>query len=194
MLYGNTTLLSTEKRVSVPAHARPVRSAGQGAPLFGHMDVPTNVRYGLGRGSKLEDGAAAVTQALRLFRLESLLEQKPRELSGGERQRVAIARAAVAAVTFNGPGRALLLLDEPFAGLDTALRDELAPELRDWLRDWETPVLSVSHHVGEAFLLGAEVIRMAEGRVVEQGPVEQVLRGERERLLVGLGAAVPSQR
>ncbi len=48
------------------------------------------------------------------------------------------------------------------------------------------PVLSVSHDVGEAFLLGAEVIRMAEGRVVEQGAAEVVLAGERERLLAGL--------
>ena len=97
-----------------------------------------------------------------------------------------MARAVVSAVTFDGPGRALLLLDEPFSGLDAVMRDELAMALREYLARWKVPVLSVSHDVGEAFLLEAEVIRMAEGKVVDQGPVEVVLRGERERLLAGL--------
>ncbi len=75
------------------------------------------------------------------------------------------------------------LLDEPFAGLDGLLRDELAIALRDWLARWKIPVLSVSHDIGECYLLGAEVIRMAEGQIMEQGPVEIVLEEERRRLM-----------
>ncbi len=123
---------------------------------------------------------------MELFRLGKLAERMPGELSGGERQRVSVARAVASAATFGGPGRALLLLDEPFSGLDAVLRDELAVALRGWLAERGTPVLSVSHDVGETFLLGAEVIRMAEGQVLEQGPAEVVLAGERERLLAGL--------
>jgi molybdate transport system ATP-binding protein len=100
---------------------------------------------------------------------------------------VSVARAVAAAVTFEGADKAMLLLDEPFAGLDSILRDELAVELRDWLQRWKVPVLSVSHDVGECFLLKAEVIRMAEGRVMEQGPAETVLARERDRLLAKLG-------
>ncbi len=183
-------LVSTAERCFVPAHLRPVRSAGQTARLFPGMRVREGVAYGLGRGAKgatpHRDGREVVEEVMGLFRLSALAERMPGDLSGGERQRVSVARAVVSAVTFEGPRRALLLLDEPFSGLDAALRDELAFSLRDWLDRWKTPVLSVSHDVGEAFLLGAEVIRMVEGRVVEQGPVEVVLAGERERLLAGL--------
>ncbi len=183
-------LVSTAERVFMPAHLRPVRSAGQAARLFPGMTVRGNLEYGVGwrshAGSHAGDGGEMVDEVLGLFRLATLGERRPGELSGGERQRVSVARAVVSAVTFDGPGRALLLLDEPFSGLDAVLRDELAVALREWLGRWKTPVLSVSHDVGEVFLLGAEVIRMAEGEVVEQGPAEVVLGVERERLLAGL--------
>ena len=183
---GERVLLSTAERVFVPAHLRPVRSAGQAARLFPGMTVRGNLEYGVGWRSHAGDARAMVDEVLELFRLTTLGERRPGELSGGERQRVSVARAVVSGVTFDGPGRALLLLDEPFSGLDAVLRDELAVALRVWLGRCETPVLSVSHDVGEVFLLGAEVIRMAEGEVVEQGPAEVVLGEERERLLAGL--------
>ena len=94
-----------------------------------------------------------------------------------------MARAVVSAVTFRSPGTAVLLLDEPFSGLDTAVRDELLAELMGWLVRWKTPVLSVTHDVGEAFQLGAEVIRIADGKTVQQGPVGEVLNEERRRLM-----------
>ena len=84
----------------------------------------------------------------------------------------------------------MLLLDEPFSGLDAVLRDELLRDLQAWLRERGTTVLSVTHDVGEAFQLGAEVIKLAEGRVVEQGPVEEVLAGERRRLLEQLAGGI----
>ena len=82
----------------------------------------------------------------------------------------------------------LFLLDEPFAGLDATLREELVVLLREWLLQWKIPVLSVSHDVGECFLLGAEVIRMAEGQVVGGRPgADQVQR----RLAVGTVQGTP---
>ncbi len=183
-------LVNTADGRCVPPHLRPVRTAGQTARLFPRMRVRENVEYGLGWQSRGDvhpgDAGEMVDEVLALFRLSTLGGRMPGELSGGERQRVSVARAVASAVTFDGPGRALLLLDEPFSGLDTVLRDELAIELRGWLARWRTPVLSVSHDVGEAFLLGAQVIRMAEGAIVQQGPAEVVLQGERERLLAGL--------
>jgi molybdate transport system ATP-binding protein len=71
------------------------------------------------------------------------------------------------------------------------LRDELIAELRGGLALRERPVLSVTHDVGETFQLGTEVIKIAEGRVVQQGPVAEVLAEERERLLEQLN---PSKR
>jgi molybdate transport system ATP-binding protein len=112
-------------------------------------------------------------------------------LSGGERQRVAIARAATAAVSLHSGS--ILLLDEPFTGQDVQLRDELIEELRGWLALAGRPVLSVTHDVGEAFQVDTEVIKIAEGRVIQQGPVAEVLSGERERLLEQLNASKESR-
>ena len=186
-------LVSTGERIFVPAHRRPVRSAGQTARLFSRLNVEENVRYGIGGRShagsepQSRDEQGMLVDVMALMRLTTLAGRRTGLLSGGERQRVSVARAVAAAVTYDGPEKALLLLDEPFAGLDGVLRDDLAVALRDWLARWKVPVLSVSHDVGECHLLGAEVIRMAEGQVIEQGPVETVLAREREQLLARLG-------
>ncbi len=172
IVLGGRTLVDTEQGVFVPAHRREVRSAGQAARLFRGMTVRGNLEYGA--------SGRALDEAVGLFRLEGLVEKRPDALSGGERQRVSVARAVASAVS---GGAGWLLLDEPFGGLDFALRDAVAVELRDWLAARGVPVLSVTHDVGEAFLLGAKVVRIAEGRVVAQGSVAEVLAGERERLL-----------
>ncbi|HEU4635812.1 MAG TPA: ATP-binding cassette domain-containing protein [Edaphobacter sp.] len=183
--YGptHTVLIDTRKRIFVPAHQRPVRSAGQAARLFPHQSVRQNLAYGMGSDTKKEETSAAVDEIISLFQLEELADRRPDALSGGERQRVSVARAVGAARAYPGPEKPLLLLDEPFTGLDARLRDELLQGLREWLARWEVPVLSVTHALGEAFQLGAEVIKIADGRVVRQGPVAVVLEEERNRLL-----------
>ena len=138
------------------------------AMLYPEMTVAENLAFA-------GDEARAVLEG---FHLTGLVKKTPRELSGGEGQRVAVARAAAGA-----KGR-LLLLDEPFSGLDAEVRDGLISDLKDWLGD--TPVVSVTHDVGEAFLLGAEVVRIAVGRVAAQGAVGDVLGDERRRLVAVL--------
>jgi molybdate transport system ATP-binding protein len=169
--------------VFVPAYQRPVRSAGQTARLFPNMTIRSNAVYGSGWASRSHEAMNVVEEVMKMFRLSGLMDRMPHELSGGERQRASVARAVVSAATFEGPERALLLLDEPFSGMDYAMRDELVVELREWLLLGKTPVLSVTHDIGEAFLLDAEVIRIADGRVVQQGPVGEVLADERQRLI-----------
>jgi molybdate transport system ATP-binding protein len=185
VIYGSLehVLVSTEERIFMPSHLRPVRSAAQTARLFQHRSVRENVAYGMAWQSHPDDEREVLEEVLALMRLTTLADRGTDGLSGGERQRVSVARAVAAAVTYDGVDQALLLLDEPFAGLDGLLRDELAVALRDWLSRWKVPVLSVSHDIGECYLLGAEVIRMAEGQVMEQGPVEIVLEEERLRLM-----------
>ncbi len=163
----------SDGRTWVPAHLRPVRWAGQRAALFPHRTVRQNLE--MARGAETVD----VDRALEHFVLRALEQKRPRELSGGQQQMVSIARAAMSA-----RGK-VLLLDEPFAGLDAGLRAGLIVSLRAWLGP--VPVLSVTHDVGEAFLLGAEVVRVAEGRVVAQGPAEEVLAEERRRLKEVMG-------
>lgn len=189
ILYGpmERVLVDTSEETFVPAHLRPIRSAAQAAKLFQNMTVEANVAYGMTWGSRPEDQREVLREVLERMRLTTLAGRKTDKLSGGERQRVSVARAVAAAIAYDGTDKPLLLLDEPFAGLDAMLRDELVTMLREWLPQWKIPVLSVSHDAGECYLLGAEVIRMAEGQVVDQGPVEQVLAEERQRLLERLG-------
>ena len=167
--------------VWVPAHRRRTRWAAQEAALFPRKTVKWNLAIGMGlEGTFAGRGwIDELDHALDVFGLRELESAYPAELSGGQRQRVSVVRAAMGA-----RGR-VLLLDEPFSGLDAEVRDRLRASLRVWLGG--TPVISVTHDVGEAFLLGAEVVRMAEGRVVAQGPAAEVLAGDRERLLGMLG-------
>jgi molybdate transport system ATP-binding protein len=187
IVYGpmERVLINTREHLFVPAHQRPVRTAGQAARLFPQLSVRENVMYGIGGSPHAHSDAEreVLAEVMELMRLTTLADRRPAGLSGGERQRVSVARAVAAAVTYDGVDKALLLLDEPFAGLDGVLRDELAVVLRNWLSPWKVPVLSVSHDVGECYLLDAEVVRMAEGQVIEQGPAAKVLSRERERLL-----------
>jgi molybdate transport system ATP-binding protein len=185
---GGEVLVDRKARIFLPAHKRPVRSAGQTARLFPQMTVRENVAYGVGWSSKADEARELVDEVLRLFRLGAATQSLPGELSGGEQQKVSMARAVASAVTTGRSDGALLLLDEPFAGLDMRVRDELAVELKEWLGERKTPVLSVTHDVSEAFLLDAEVIKLRDGRVVQQGPVSEVLYEERHRLIGHLGA------
>jgi molybdate transport system ATP-binding protein len=183
---GEYVLVDVATKRFVPAHERPVRSAGQTPKLFPHMTVRSNLLFGCGSSSKPDSASTLADQALELFRLAGFGERMPEELSGGERQRVSVARAVISATTFSQSGPALLLLDEPFTGLDVRLRDELLADLKPWLGDRGVPVLSVTHDIGEAFQLGAEVVKLSNGTVVHQGPAAEVLAEERGRLLAQL--------
>lgn len=180
-------MMDTLRKIFVKPHLRSVRMAGQGARLFPHLTVRENIAFAVQTQTDGTNASRIVEDAIARFQLRELAENFPSMLSGGERQRAAIARAATAAVSL-GEG-SILLLDEPFTGQDVRLRDELIEELRSWLALMERPVLSVTHDVGEAFQLGTEVIKIADGRITQQGPVAQVLAGERERLLEQLNAS-----
>ena len=189
ILSGRKVLFDSAAKVFVAPYHRPVRSAGQTARLFPHRTVRWNLVYGNGWVSKPADAMGIAEELMSSFGLKEFADRMPGRLSGGEQRRALVARAVVSAITFEGLEKPLLLLDEPFSGLDIAARDELLIELSAWLTRWKIPVLSVTHNLGEAFQLNAEVIKIAEGRVVQQGPVAEVLAEERERLLKQLSAS-----
>jgi len=176
------TLVDTRAGIFVPPHKRVVRLAPQQPSLFPHMTVLENVRYGMSFSSpdagKIRAGKTAVQNLLSELFIADLTDKRPHQLSGGEAQRVNLARAFA-----TGGGR-LLLLDEPFTGLDSRLKDELISRLsEDNAVSKQTQILSVTHDIVEAFQLDAEVIKLSEGRIVQQGPVATVLAEERARLL-----------
>lgn len=187
------TLVDTDARIFVLPHERPLRTAGQTTRLFPHMTMRWNLVYGHGWTSKPADAMGLAEELMASFGLKGFADRMPGQLSGGEQRRALVARAVIAAITFDNPEKPLLLLDEPFSGLDIVARDELLLELRAWLTRWKIPVFSVTHDLGEAFQLKAEVIKIAEGRVIRQGPVAEVLGGERERLMEQLSGSKESR-
>jgi len=176
--FGNIlfTVFDSSEKKCMPAYRRGTPLASQSANLFPHTSAAENVAYSMRR--QMGTRRSEIDAALALFRISRVADKLPAELSGGEAQRVNLARAAAASQEDG-----LLLLDEPFTGLDTAVRSELMVDLQAWAVQRNLCVLSVTHDVAEAFQLGAEVIRIAEGRVVRQGPVEVVLAEERAQLL-----------
>ena len=164
---GETTLFDSDTGVNLPPHRRGTPLAPQSPALFPHLTVRGNLQYGAGLG----------TAQLAAFGTEALLDRVPEQLSGGEAQRVSLARAALT------PRPKLLLLDEPFTGLELPLRDELMDGLLRWQSETAVPIVSVTHDVVEALRLGAEVIKLQAGRIVDQGPVREVLEQERGGLL-----------
>lgn len=174
----------TAINLAFPPHARNMPLVAQRSPLFPHRTVRENVAYGAGRTSAAGRVSATVDSTIQQLGLTQLVSRMPASLSGGERQRVAIARAVAAACSMTPPG--LLLLDEPFTGLDLPLRDELIAALTGLCRAQGIDVLSVTHDISEAFQLEAEVIKLADGRITAQGPAAEVLAAERARLLAQL--------
>jgi molybdate transport system ATP-binding protein len=163
-----------------PPRGRSIAYAPQQPSLFPHLTVADNVAFAQRASRNPSPSQENRTEAIKLFRLEDLLHRYPRNLSGGQQQLVNLARA------FCVPKPQLVLLDEPFAGIDRPLRDAILPELRESLRLSGVPVVSVTHDVEEAFLLNAEVFRIEAGRIHAQGYVSKVLAGERLSILNSL--------
>ena len=147
--------------------------------LFPGMTAGGNIAFGLHALPRAER-ERRVAEMAALFRLDAMLTRRPDELSGGEQQRVALARALA-------PRPRALLLDEPFAGLNLSLKDEILTDLEGWLEETATPALYVTHDVAEAWRLAsradAEALRMEQGSIVAQGTAAEVLGEERARLL-----------
>lgn len=129
--------------------------------LFPHLDVAGNVAFGL-RHVAPGERTSSVTELLERLQVAHLTKAWPHQLSGGEQQRVAIARALA-----REP--ALLLLDEPFSGLDSALRETVRETLMADLRAIGATVLVVTHDREEAMTIADQLVLMQQGRILQHG-------------------------
>ncbi|CAM3661389.1 ABC transporter ATP-binding protein [Nocardioides zeicaulis] len=155
---------------ATPTHRRGFALMFQDGQLFAHLTVARNVAYPLRlRRTPRAATAARVRELLELVGLPGYADRLPATLSGGERQRVALARALAVEPR-------LILLDEPLSALDAALRERLASDLRGILRAAGTTALLVTHDHEEAFALADRLAVMRAGRVVQQGPIDEVWR------------------
>jgi iron(III) transport system ATP-binding protein len=143
--------------VRIPPERRRVGVVPQEGALFPHLTVAGNVGFGLG-GRK--DRRERVAQLLELVGLGGYGSRMPHELSGGQQQRVALARALA-------PDPALVLLDEPFSALDTALRAAVREDVRAALRAAGATAVLVTHDQQEALSMADVVAVLRDGRVVQ---------------------------
>jgi thiamine transport system ATP-binding protein len=154
--------------LQVPVHRRELGLMFQDYALFPHRDVAGNVEFGLRmRGDPLAKRRVRVDDVLRLVGLDGFGERSVATLSGGERQRVALARAIA-------PEPSLLMLDEPLGALDRSLRERLVLDLAELFARLSLTVLYVTHDQGEALALADRVAVMDAGRVLQDGPPEEV--------------------
>ena len=159
---GDTDLLT------VPVRERRVGLVFQGQLLFPHLSALDNVAFGLrARGEKRATAESVARDWLERFGIGDLAARKPRELSGGQAQRVAIARALATEPD-------VLLLDEPFTGLDVSVQMALRIELGRHLRDFPGIALLVTHDAIDALTLADRVLVLDDGRVVQVGPPAEV--------------------
>jgi len=146
--------------VQVPPEARSVGLMFQDFALFPHLTVADNVGFGL--KADRAGRARRVGELLEKVNLVGFGPKHPHQLSGGEQQRVALARALA-------PQPRVMLMDEPFSGLDNRLRDGIRDRTLELLKEEGTAVLLVTHEPDEAMRMADEIALMRAGRIVQRG-------------------------
>jgi iron(III) transport system ATP-binding protein len=146
-------------RVHIPPDRRALGYVAQEGALFPHLTVAENVGFGLPRADRRNH--ERTTRTLELVGLDaSYAPRRPQELSGGEQRRVSLARALA-------PRPKLVLLDEPFSGLDAHLRAETRAAVTKALETEGATAVLVTHDQAEALSMGREVGVLREGRLVQ---------------------------
>jgi iron(III) transport system ATP-binding protein len=144
-------------RSVVHAQHRGIGYVPQDGGLFPHLRVRANIAFGLRRGDRDRVG-----ELVRMLELDSLEDRYPHQLSGGQRQRVALARALA-------PRPAVVLLDEPFASLDAALRVSLRQYVARVLREVGATAIIVTHDRDEALTMADQIAVLRNGQIAGVG-------------------------
>ncbi|MEM6459964.1 MAG: ABC transporter ATP-binding protein [Planctomycetota bacterium] len=162
-------VLDDGPRRNVPPERRPVGMVFQDFALFPHLTVRRNVAFGMGRRP---DARAEADRLLGRVGMTGFGDAMPHTLSGGQQQRVAVARAM-------GQEPRVMLLDEPFSGLDATLRDRVRAETLAVLRDAGVAVLMVTHDPREAVQSADTMSIMRGGRITRRGTPGELCRKRR---------------
>jgi len=158
---GDRVVADANRQIDVPPDARGLGLVFQDYALFPHLSVAGNVGFGL-KGLGGQERRTRVAALLEQLDLGRYADVYPHTLSGGQQQRVALARALA-------PGPGIVLLDEPFSGLDTALRGQIRDQTLHLLKSREAATLLVTHDPEEAMALGDRIALMRDGRLIQTG-------------------------
>lgn len=155
----------------VPVEYRRIGYVFQRSAIFPHLTVSENIAFGL--ASRHRDPGfvrAGVSRWLDRMNIRDLAGVKASGLSGGQKQRVALARALAT-------GPSLLMLDEPFSGLDTESRRSVKEIIRQCVAELKIPCIMVTHRPGDARDTGDRICRIVQGRIIWEGPVAELTDG-----------------
>lgn len=164
---GDRTLADSGSKIFLAPERRSIGLVFQDHCLFPHLSVEENLRYGLRRRRRAQQ-RIEFDRVVETLELGELLRRAPRALSGGERQRVALGRALLASPD-------LLLLDEPLAALDEALKERILNYFERVVERWQIPLIYVSHNVAEVQRLAERVVVLDQGRVAAHGAPGETL-------------------
>ena len=161
---GETVIADAASGLNIPPEKRGIGLMFQDYSLFPHLNVRDNICFGVGANSP--ERHTWVDNALSLMDVKFHANSFPHALSGGQQQRVALLRALA-------PEPRILLLDEPFSGLDVTRRASVREETLSILKDTGVSTLMVTHDPEEAMFMADRILVMHEGRIVQDGtPVE----------------------
>lgn len=149
----------SSKNFQLATEQRNIGMVFQDYALFPHMTIEKNIAFGI-PGLNRKERKQRINQLLDLVGLTGFNTRYPHELSGGQQQRIALARALA-------PKPDILLLDEPFSGLDVELRELLAHEVRSILKTEGITALMVTHNQNEAFAIADSVGVMKDGKLLQ---------------------------
>jgi iron(III) transport system ATP-binding protein len=175
-------VVSIAGRILAPPHERKLAMVFQDLALWPNLTALENVIFGMPQ-AKLprQERRARALAALRACRLDDLAHRKPHALSAGQQQRVALARALAVRPR-------LLLLDEPFTGLDVIVKAQLFGEIRSLCANFEVTLLVVTHDPLEAAALCHEAVVLENGGVKEKGQLKSLLANPSSAILKALVA------
>ena len=156
----------------VPPEKRSIGLMFQDFALFPHLSIGQNVAFGLS-GPK-EASRARAAQLLERVDMGRFIDDYPHQLSGGEQQRVALVRALA-------PKPKIMLMDEPFSGLDNRLRDDIRDQTLEVLKEEGTAVLLVTHEPDEAMRMADEIALMQAGKIVQHGAPYNIYNAPSDR-------------
>ena len=177
IIQGGTVWHDSEAGIFLPPQRRRVGYVPQNYALFPHLNVVQNIAFGQRKQGR--EAKKQIAELLCSMQLEGLEQLWPRYLSGGQQQRVALARALATEPH-------LLLLDEPWSALEAPVRTILREEIRRFHKQFQVPLVLVTHDALDVQALAETVVVMYQGRVLQIGSPEEIFRTPRTRQVADL--------
>ncbi|MEO1653173.1 MAG: ATP-binding cassette domain-containing protein, partial [Bacteroidota bacterium] len=165
---GGRILFDSVEKINLPVEKRNIAYVFQDGRLFPHLNVESNLKYGL---NKKKEGPISFKEVVDLLQLSHLLKSKPAQISGGERQRTALGRALLSSPD-------LLLLDEPFSAVDMQLRQQILHFILKVQQRTNLPISVVSHDLPDLLKLSKKLCIIKEGACLAHADYYDLLKDQ----------------